>query len=266
MTTRNSTQAAFAQPESSWSRKRSLRIVIRIQIQTTKKKISRARRSASHRSMSASSMTTSCRFSRRPVRPPSAYAISADDDLAVHEGMDLAVVAEGPPLFEAHGGRVARLDAAGVEDPPVGRGMRDARRVGEDDPGALRDLQRAGVELEVVDDDRLGTARGRGAGRRGGRPGAGEEERPRGRGCDQGGGSPAAAQVPPNRLHRPCLRSYGRQGSKPLREEHRSDRPGYVEAGDSLAHRDAEPRVGALEQPGAQPVALGAEGEDGARR
>ena len=39
MKTRKNTQTALAQPESSWSRKRSERIVIRIQIQITKKKI-----------------------------------------------------------------------------------------------------------------------------------------------------------------------------------------------------------------------------------
>ena len=53
MKTRNSTQAAFAQPESAWSRKRSVRIVIRIQIQMTKKKTSKATRSASPKLMSA---------------------------------------------------------------------------------------------------------------------------------------------------------------------------------------------------------------------
>ena len=53
MKTRKRTQAAFAQPEISWSRKRSLRIVIRIQIQITKKKTSKATRSASPNSMSA---------------------------------------------------------------------------------------------------------------------------------------------------------------------------------------------------------------------
>src|SRR4249920_4107525 len=54
MKTRKSTHAAFAQPDSSWSRKRSERIVIRIQIQITKKKISKARSRASPRLMSAS--------------------------------------------------------------------------------------------------------------------------------------------------------------------------------------------------------------------
>src|ERR1700750_2078903 len=57
MKTRKRTQAAFPQPESSWSRKRSLRIVIRIQIQITKKKISRATRRISPKLMSASGMT-----------------------------------------------------------------------------------------------------------------------------------------------------------------------------------------------------------------
>ncbi len=53
MKTRKSTQAAFAQPESSWSRKRSLRIVIRIQIQITKKNTSSAMRRSSPKLMSA---------------------------------------------------------------------------------------------------------------------------------------------------------------------------------------------------------------------
>src|ERR1051326_8184881 len=61
MKTRKSTQAAFAQPDNSWSRKRSVRIVIRIQIQTTKKKISRASSSASPRLMSARNKAASFR-------------------------------------------------------------------------------------------------------------------------------------------------------------------------------------------------------------
>ena len=61
MKTRNRTQAAFAQPESSWSRKRSERIVIRIQIQITKKKTSKATRSASPKLMSARNKAASFR-------------------------------------------------------------------------------------------------------------------------------------------------------------------------------------------------------------
>src|SRR5215204_880730 len=53
MKTRNSTHAALAQPEISWSRNRSVRMVIRIQIQITKKKISKASRRASPRLISA---------------------------------------------------------------------------------------------------------------------------------------------------------------------------------------------------------------------
>src|SRR5262245_52114844 len=51
------THTAFHQPEISWSRKRSVRIVIRIQIQITKKKISRASSSASPRLTSANGST-----------------------------------------------------------------------------------------------------------------------------------------------------------------------------------------------------------------
>src|SRR5207342_3121226 len=72
MKTRNSTHAAFAQPDSSWSRKRSERIVIRIQIQITKKKISKARSRASPRLMSASGKGVSFRSFgsvRRPCAP-----------------------------------------------------------------------------------------------------------------------------------------------------------------------------------------------------
>jgi hypothetical protein len=43
---RKNTQAAFFQPEVSWSRKRSLMIVIRIQMKITRKKIERTVRSA----------------------------------------------------------------------------------------------------------------------------------------------------------------------------------------------------------------------------
>src|SRR3954469_8069628 len=57
MKRRKRTQAAFAHPDSSWSRKRSERIVIRIQIQMTKKKISNATRRISPKLMSARSMS-----------------------------------------------------------------------------------------------------------------------------------------------------------------------------------------------------------------
>src|SRR6478609_9410593 len=59
MKTRNRTQAAFTQPEVSWSRKRSVRIVIRIQIQITKKKTSKAMRRASPMLMSANGKAAS---------------------------------------------------------------------------------------------------------------------------------------------------------------------------------------------------------------
>src|SRR6185295_19705279 len=59
MKTKNRTQAAFAQPEVSWSRKRSVRIVIRIQIQITKKKTSNAMRRASPMLMSANGKAAS---------------------------------------------------------------------------------------------------------------------------------------------------------------------------------------------------------------
>jgi hypothetical protein len=80
---------------------------------------------------------------------------SADDDLAVHEGVDFAVVAECPLLFEAHRERVAGLDLATVEGTFVGGGVSGARGVGEDDPRPLGNFQRGRMELEVVDIDRL---------------------------------------------------------------------------------------------------------------
>ena len=48
-----------------------------------------------------------------------------DDDLAVHEGVDLAVVGEGPLLVEADRDRLAGLDVAGVEAAPAGRRVGD---------------------------------------------------------------------------------------------------------------------------------------------
>src|ERR1044072_913698 len=57
MKTRKSTHAAFAHPDMEWSRKRSVRIVIRIQIQMTKKKTSKAISSASPKLMSANGST-----------------------------------------------------------------------------------------------------------------------------------------------------------------------------------------------------------------
>ena len=54
MKTRKRTQTAFAQPDISWSRKRSVMIVMRIQIQITKKKISSDERSSSPKLTSAS--------------------------------------------------------------------------------------------------------------------------------------------------------------------------------------------------------------------
>src|SRR3954454_20309785 len=108
MKTRNRTQAAFAQPESSWSRKRSLRIVIRIQIQMTKKKTSNATRSASPTLMSARGKAASFRSWKQFAAKRRAYMFrtlcagpaqrirnfpacrSADDDLAVHEGVNFA--------------------------------------------------------------------------------------------------------------------------------------------------------------------------------
>ena len=51
-----------------------------------------------------------------------------------------------------------------------------------------------------------------------------------------------------------------------LREKDGGHRGRQVEAGDAGAHRDAEAGVGAVEQSVAEPVALGAEGEDRARR
>src|ERR1700704_6688743 len=61
MKTKNRTQTAFAQPDVSWSRKRSLRIVIRIQIQITKKKISSTTRRNSPKLTSASGKVGSFR-------------------------------------------------------------------------------------------------------------------------------------------------------------------------------------------------------------
>src|SRR4051794_19424271 len=80
------------------------------------------------------------------------YATSADDDLAVHEGVDLAVVAEGALLLEADRDRVAGLDPVGVESAVLGGRVGHLRRVGEDDLGAAGDVQRLRMELEVVDD------------------------------------------------------------------------------------------------------------------
>src|SRR6476469_5172841 len=165
MKTRKSTQAAFTQPEVSWSRKRSLRIVIRIQIQITKKKTSKTTRRASPKLMSANGK----------VNPfadgwDARQLTSADDDLAVHEGMDPAVIGERPLLPEANRGRLAALDATGVEGPLVGRRVGGAGGVGENHPRPHVDSQGLGGEFEVVDRDRpraagqgrSGTGSGRG--------------------------------------------------------------------------------------------------------
>src|SRR3954454_12999223 len=61
MKTRKRTQAAFAQPEVSWSRKRSMRMVIRIRIQITKKNTSKATSSASPMLISANGKAASFR-------------------------------------------------------------------------------------------------------------------------------------------------------------------------------------------------------------
>src|ERR1700753_1825688 len=53
MKTRKRIHAAFAHPDISWSRKRSVMIVKRIQIQITKRKISTTTRSSSPKLMSA---------------------------------------------------------------------------------------------------------------------------------------------------------------------------------------------------------------------
>src|ERR1700709_107550 len=132
MKTRNSTQAAFPQPDSSWSRKRSLMIVIRIQIQITKKKTSKATRRASPTLMSANGKVNPFADGWDASQPT-----SADDDLAVHEGVNFAVVAECPLVFEAHGERFAWSDAAAVEGARVRRGVRNGRRIREDTLGAL---------------------------------------------------------------------------------------------------------------------------------
>src|SRR4051812_1510308 len=57
-----------------------------------------------------------------------------------------------------------------------------------------------------------------------------------------------------------------RLARKPHREERDRNRGGQVEAGDPLPHRDRDAGVGALEQLGADAVALGPEGEHGAGR
>src|SRR3954452_15436310 len=168
MKTRNRTQAAFPQPDSSWSRKTSLMIVIRIQIQITKKKTSKATRRASPMLMSANGKVNP--FGGGGHRQPT----SADDDLAVHEGVVLAVVAERPLLREANRDAVAGLDVTGVECARLGRGVGRARGVGENDPRALGDIERVRVEFEVTDADRPCSA-GAGAGSRGRRGLAGDQ-------------------------------------------------------------------------------------------
>src|SRR5436305_6201902 len=169
MKTRKSTQAALTQPDVSWSRKRSVRIVIRIQIQMTKKKTSNATRSASPMLMSANGKAASFR-SETVWRPNAALTCSAryalplpstsvifrpgrlaDDDLAVHKGVDFAVVAERPLLCKANRDAVTGLDVTGVEGPCVGRGVRRAGGVGEDDLRALGDIQCVRVKFEVAD-------------------------------------------------------------------------------------------------------------------
>src|SRR6476646_3334398 len=182
MKTRKSTQAAFTHPDVSWSRKRSVRIVIRIQIQMTKKKTSKATRSASPMLMSANGKAASFRLetiwrpnaaltssARYALALPGASVIfrpgrSADDDLAVHEGVDFAVVAERPLLREANRDAVTGLDVTGVEVTRVGCGVGGAGVVGEDHLRALGDVERAGMEFEVADAHGLRPA---GAGARG---------------------------------------------------------------------------------------------------
>ena len=58
---------------------------------------------------------------------------------------------------------------------------------------------------------------------------------------------------------------YRRGAVEAERVEHRGDRGREVEAGDTGPHRQRDPPVGGGEQLVAEPVALGAEGEDGAR-
>src|SRR6188472_3802078 len=112
MKTRKRTQAAFAHPEVSWSRKRSLRIVIRIQIQITKKKTSKATRSASPNSMSAKNKAGPFGdLARRAAGDRAAPTLpqSADDDLAEHFRVDRAVVAIRALGAEPDGDRLAGL-------------------------------------------------------------------------------------------------------------------------------------------------------------
>src|SRR6188472_3816989 len=179
MKTRKRTQAAFAHPEISWSRNRSLRIVIRIQIQITKKKTSKATRSASPNSMSAKNTAGPFgRFGERAVEGPRPCAPtlpqrcraghSADDDLPEHVFVKGAVVAVGAPRAEPDRNRLARLDLAGREAAALRRRVLDLVEVDPHDPVARVDVYRPGLVLEVLDVDRHRPAHGRRRGRRSG--------------------------------------------------------------------------------------------------
>src|SRR5207253_8927263 len=87
-----------------------------------------------------------------------------DDDLPLHERVDLAVVGEGAALAELDEDALARLDPFSVEDPALGRRVFGVAGVDEGDAGAALHLHRRRLEGEADDRDALAAAGGGGAG------------------------------------------------------------------------------------------------------